>query len=90
MDAFAACLSNKGAELYGAEECEHCDTQNAIFGEAFSKINYIECAKKGDEKQSDLCEEKGIEGYPTWIIGGTRYLGARSLEELSSISGCAI
>jgi hypothetical protein len=90
LDAFAACLSNKGAELYGAEGCSYCEQQKQVFGDSFSKINYAECAKKGDTKQTDACDAKGIEAYPTWIVKGKLYKGFRSLDELGKMTGCLV
>lgn len=90
LDAFAACLSNKGAELYGAEGCQYCEQEKQTFGDSFKKINYIECAKKGDTKQSAACDAKGIEAYPTWVIDGKLYKGYRTTDELSKMTGCLI
>jgi hypothetical protein len=63
-DAFAKCLTEKGATMYGAEWCPHCKEQKAVFGNSFKYINYVECPDN-----TQLCLDKGIQGYPTWIIG---------------------
>jgi len=83
IDKFAKCLSEKGVTMYGAEGCGHCKQQKEMFGDSFKYVNYVECPDK-----PDLCLEKGIKGYPTWIINGMLYLGAQSLETLSSLTGC--
>jgi len=61
-DAFAKCLTEKGFTMYGAEWCSHCKAEKAMFGSSFKYINYVECP---DNLQ--LCIDKGIAGYPTWI-----------------------
>lgn len=63
-DEFAKCLTEKGAVMYGAEWCTHCKEQKAAFGDSFKYIKYIECPEN-----ILLCTDKGINGYPTWIIG---------------------
>jgi hypothetical protein len=61
-DAFAKCLTEKGFTLYGAEWCENCKIQKDVFGESFKYIKYVECPKN-----TELCLDVGIQGYPTWI-----------------------
>lgn len=82
-DNFAKCLKQKGATMYGAEWCGHCKEQKEAFGESFKYVNYIECPNN-----QALCEQMGIEGYPTWIINGIHYAGTQSLETLSSLTDC--
>jgi hypothetical protein len=62
-DAFAKCLTEKGWVMYGAEWCSHCKEQKALFGDSFQYIKYVECP---DNVQ--LCLNKGVNGYPTWIV----------------------
>lgn len=84
-DIFAKCLSEKGAVMYGAEWCPHCKDQIALFGESFRYINYVECPQN-----PELCRQNGIEGYPTWIINGRKYVGKQSLSQLSRATGCQL
>jgi hypothetical protein len=56
-----------------------------MFKEAASQITYVECAPDGLNSQSQLCQDRGIKGYPTWEIGGQFYPGVKSLEELSQL-----
>ena len=65
-DEFAKCLTQKGAVMYGAEWCPHCKDQKAAFGDSFKYINYVECPDN-----TQLCIDKGIQGYPTWIISSS-------------------
>jgi thiol-disulfide isomerase/thioredoxin len=84
-DDFAKCLAQKGTAMYGAEWCGHCKRQKDMFGSSFQYINYVECPRN-----QQLCSEKGITGYPTWIIDGKLYPGEQSLERLSELSGCPL
>lgn len=79
-------LANEGSLMYGAYWCPHCADQKAMFGDAVDEIPYVECAADGDNPQPELCEQKGIEGYPTWEIGGQLHPGVQSLEELATLS----
>jgi thiol-disulfide isomerase/thioredoxin len=86
LDEFAQCLANKGATMYGAEWCAHCQAEKARFGPSFKYVPYVECPDN-----PELCIEKNITGYPTWIFsGGTRYEGKQGLPRLSQISGCPL
>ncbi|HXF44388.1 MAG TPA: hypothetical protein VNK70_02920 [Candidatus Paceibacterota bacterium] len=85
-DVFAACLAGKNATMYGADWCPHCQTEKKAFGSSFRFVPYVECP---DEPK--ICVEKGIEGYPTWIMGdGRRLEGVQGLEKLSAESGCPL
>jgi hypothetical protein len=94
FDSFAQCLAEKGATMYGAAWCAHCQNQKKLFGNSFRLIPYVECPES-----VKLCIDKGINGYPTWIIpsassgqepGGRKLEGEQTLEKLSQESGCVI
>lgn len=85
LDKFAKCISLKGATMYGAEWCPHCQEQKKMFGDSFKYVSYVECPEN-----QVLCEQVGIEGYPTWIINGVKYPGAQSLETLKELTGCSL
>lgn len=82
-------LSQTDSTMYGAYWCPHCADQKAIFNEAVAQVPYVECAADGENAEPQLCEEKGIRGYPTWEIGGQLYPGTKSLDELATMSGFA-
>jgi len=85
----AKCLTAKGAVLYGASWCPHCQRQKALFGDMIKDIKYVECqAPNGG--QTEECANAGIKAYPTWIINGKQYLGEKSLEELARLTGCSV
>ncbi len=86
LDGFAQCLRDKGAVMYGAEWCSHCQDQKRLFGDSFRYVSYVECPEN-----AQLCIEKGVEAYPTWIFAdGNKFVGKQELEELSLRSGCPL
>lgn len=85
--ALAQHLSSIGAKMYGAYWCPACHSQKQLFGkQAFADITYIECAEEGGNSQRQLCQQAGIQRYPTWEINGQLYPGTRSLQELAQLS----
>jgi hypothetical protein len=84
LEAFGECLASKGATMYGAYWCPHCQDEKKALGAGMKKVTYVECTE-----QTALCAEKGIQGYPTWILGdGTRLEGQQGIEGLSRATGC--
>jgi|SRR3989344_3087557 len=84
-DELASCLTEKGVVMYGTDWCPHCKNQKAMFGNSFKKINYVNCDFNVAE-----CKNKGVTGYPTWIINGESYAGEQSLVKLASLTGCSV
>ena len=80
-------LNQSGARMYGSYKCSHCNAQKALFGDAAKYVNYVECDPSGPNAQPNLCFSRGIMNYPTWEINGRYYEGAKSLPELSNLSG---
>ena len=75
MDAFAKCLTEKGAIFYGTEWCGHCSTQKELFGESLQYIDFVDC-----DINSERCSSAGIRGYPTWkLADGTPLVGGQQL-----------
>ena len=85
-DTFAKCLASKNLTMYGTIWCSHCKAEKARFGDSFKYVPYVECTEN-----PNLCLEKGVEDYPTWIDeNGLKYVGEQGLEKLSQISGCEL
>ncbi|MFH1474201.1 MAG: thioredoxin domain-containing protein [Candidatus Aenigmatarchaeota archaeon] len=84
-DEFAKCLTDSGAVMYGTEWCGHCQNQKAMFGNSFSYVNYVDC-----DNNKLLCDNAGVEGYPTWRIDANNYPGEKTLQALSDLSGCSL
>eukprot|EP00887_Chlorella_sp_A99_P002060 scaffold18.g2060.t1 len=89
--ALAARLNAAGARMYGAFWCSHCYEQKEAFGrEAMATFPYVECFPNGwrkGEPMATACQEApgGLEGFPTWVIGGKKLVGEQSLEALEAV-----
>jgi thiol-disulfide isomerase/thioredoxin len=90
-DAFAACLKNSGATFYGAFWCPHCQAEKKLFGSSEQFLLYVECSTPDGSKQTQVCIDKKIMGYPTWeFADGTRINGEASLEMLAQKTSCVL
>ncbi|MDP2638897.1 MAG: hypothetical protein Q8P06_01870 [Candidatus Azambacteria bacterium] len=86
LDEFAQCLAAKDITMYGAAWCSHCQNEKKSFGDSFKFVPYVECPDN-----TQICLEKGINGYPTWIFPDDRKLvGEQGLKKLSQKSGCPL
>ena len=91
LDPFVQCLKGKGAVFYGAFWCSNCQDQKVMFGKSYKLLPYVECSTPDGKKQLPACQEKGIEGYPTWeFADGSRETGIVPLERLSEQTGCPL
>jgi len=90
LEGFAVCLADKGAKMYGAVWCSHCQAQKAEFGAAFSAVPYVECSVAGNPNaQAPACASAGVTGYPTWTFkDGTRLEGGLPFAILAYKTGC--
>src|SRR3989338_2706086 len=87
--AFAKCLTEKEAKMFGAYWCPHCQRQKKMLDGAFKEITYIECSLPGGQGQTEICQQAGIESYPTWeFANGERRTGELSFEQLATQTGC--
>ena len=86
--ALAKYLKNNGVVKYSAYWCPNCLDQSELFGkEAYKELNVVECARDGNNSQTQLCIDKKIQGFPSWEINGKIILGVQSLKELSKLAG---
>jgi glutaredoxin len=86
--AFAEHLAAQNIKFYGAYWCSHCQRQKSYFGAAAAaKLPYVECAKDGENSQRELCRTKDIKVFPTWVINGKSFPGAKNLKDLAAITG---
>lgn len=91
LDAFAQCLKTSRAEFYGTFWCPHCQAQKELFGSSKKYLPYIECSTPDSQGQTQICKDKAIEGYPTWVFAdGTRLSGEIPLETLASKTSCVL
>ena len=72
-DTFAQCLKASGITFYGAFWCPHCQAQKKEFGSSEKYLPYVECSTPDGQSQTQVCKDKNITSYPTWILAdGTR------------------
>jgi len=84
---FAKFLNDNNIVMYSAYWCPHCNDQKQLFGKkAVEELTIVECAKDGKNNKYKLCQEKGIEGFPSWEINNEIYSGTRSLNELAEMA----
>tara|TARA_Y100000589_G_scaffold275132_1_gene269134 strand:- start:513 stop:1070 length:558 start_codon:yes stop_codon:yes gene_type:complete len=84
---FAEYLRDNNIVMYSAYWCPHCNDQKQLFGKkAVEELIIIECSKDGKNNKYKLCQEKGIEGFPSWEIDNEIYSGTRSLRELARMT----
>ena len=50
----------------------------------------MECDSRASDARPDLCAQKNIHRYLTWIMGDVRHESVLSLERLAEISGFRI
>jgi glutaredoxin len=81
-------LAANDVKFYGAYWCSHCQEQKSLFGAAAAaKLPYIECAADGENSQRQLCKDKDIKYFPTWVIGGKYFTGTKDLKEIAKLAG---
>lgn len=91
LDDFAQCLTDSGATFYGTFWCPHCEDQKEAFGSAFEYVEYIECSTADGRGQLPICQQAGIEGYPTWIFAdGSQEYGNLPFEVLAAKTNCIL
>jgi thiol-disulfide isomerase/thioredoxin len=94
-DAFATCLKNKGALFYGAFWCPHCQEQEKLLEasrQTLEKIGlYVECSTADANGQTQICKDKKIQSYPTWIFAdGSQLNGTIPLQQLADKTSCVL
>lgn len=92
LDTFAQCLKDKGVIFYGAFWCPHCQATKRMFGSSARLLPYVECSTPDGQGQTQICKDKKIQSYPTWVFPNstTTLTGEHTLQELSDASGCLL
>jgi glutaredoxin len=70
--------------LYVQAGCIHCKEQEDLFGYNVKYLTIVDCF---DSEGTQKCIDAGIEGTPTWIINGQKYVGVQSIEKLKELTG---
>lgn len=97
-DALAQCITDSGATFYGAFWCPHCQAQKKAFGSSAHLLPYVECSTPDGNGQTQVCIDKGIKSYPTWILkDGTTVTNdtpppgaGAQLSTLAKATGCTL
>lgn len=90
-DKLAMCIKDQGVVFYGAFWCPHCQATKAQFGASAKLLPYVECSTPDGQGQTQICKDKGIKGYPTWIRpDGATMNGEHTIAEWASFSGCTL
>ena len=96
-DAFATCLKDQGAIFYGAFWCPHCQAQKKLFGSSARLLPYVECSTPDANGQLQVCIDKKITSYPTWLLKDGTQIPNDSLEgagvkleTLAAKTGCVL
>jgi hypothetical protein len=91
LDSFAQCLSSKGAKMYGAYWCPHCEEQKELFGSSFQYAPYVECGIEGSRAEQPVCVTAGVKNFPTWVFpDGSRVEGKLPIVTLRDKTGCPL
>jgi len=90
-DNLATCLKTDGVLFYGAFWCPHCAAQKAEFGKSAKLLPYVECSTPDGNAQTQVCIDKDIESYPTWVFpNGDRVTGVQDLSYLAATTSCPL
>jgi hypothetical protein len=90
-DALAQCIKDRGVIFYGAFWCPHCQRTKALFRNSAKLLPYVECSTPDGKGQTQLCKDKGIQSYPTWVRpDGAIMTGENPIEEWAAFSGCTV
>lgn len=89
---FVTSLNEEGVIYYKSVKCNNCKRQEAMLGEAYKKLNSVECHPDGENPQVELCLQKKIRKTPTFLIeeGGIekkRLEGLQPLDDLAKWAG---
>lgn len=91
LDSFATCIKDSGTSFYGAFWCPHCKEQKELFGSSVKLLPYVECSTPDGQNQTQICIDKGVKAYPTWVFpNGEQITGTLSLEELATKTSCPL
>lgn len=85
-------LNSEGWVYYKSYTCSNCKRQEKLLGDAYKKLNSVECHPKGPNGNPQLCLQKNITKTPTWLLEKdgqemARLEGLQKIEELMKISG---
>lgn len=50
-------------------------------------LPYVECDERGINPDPARCNRAQVRRFPTWLVGGKRFEGVMTLDELAEASG---
>jgi glutaredoxin len=83
LDAFAKCLTEKGAMIYTSPTCTHCQAQKKLFGDSWQYIKDVDC-------MANPTQCSNIKAVPNRVINGENLVGEQSLETLAAKTACPL
>lgn len=85
---FVEALNEQGVVYYKSVKCNNCKRQEAMLGDAYKKLNSVECHPEGENPQVELCLQKGIKKTPTFLIeeDGTEVKRLEGLQQLDDLA----
>jgi hypothetical protein len=86
IERLARHLSDSSMVLYGSSLSSETKDQKALFGEAITAIDYVDCDVAGNSSNPDECVGQDITIYPTWVYNGEKFEGEQSLSDLAKIT----
>ena len=87
LKTFNACLADSGMVIYGTDSCPYCrQLVELLGGYELVDLFYVDCVK---EQNRCLDEMHGI-GVPEIQINGEMFMGKRTLESFSQLTGCPL
>ncbi len=90
-DQFAQCIKDSGATFYGAFWCPHCQATKKMFGSSAKLLPYVECSTPDANGQTQICIDKKISSYPTWVFAdGSQLKGELTFQQLADKTSCAL
>jgi len=90
-DSLAQCIKKQGVIFYGAFWCPHCQRTKGLFGSSARYLPYVECSTPDGKGQTQICIDKKIQSYPTWIRPDGQIMnGEHPIEEWAAFSGCTV
>lgn len=90
--ALVQCLNEKGVVYYKSIRCSSCRRQEALLGDAYLKLNSVECHPDGENPQVELCLAKKISKTPTFLIelNGLEVKRAEGLQQIKDLENICL
>jgi glutaredoxin len=85
LKGFNECLANNGVTIYGSTTCPYCQQLVTLLGGHDSVESvYVECTTNQERCRNEMIGS----GVPEIQINGEMYQGPRTIESLSTATGC--